>query len=91
MELIKGEVKDIVNNEVKLWRKEKEEVKVNFEPIIRQQHKEHRENVERDVIKVIQTKDNMTRDAAEKKNIIYGLKEKPVPVKTERERRNEQC
>ena len=42
--------------------------------------------MEQEVIKVIKTKENIIREAAEKKNnvIIIGLKEKTIPLKTKR-------
>lgn len=63
------------------------EVNVNFKQIM-QQLKELRGNVEKDMIKVIQTKGNIIRNAIEKEKFNYWLIEKSVPVKIRKDKEN---
>ena len=53
--MIRDEVEDFVNSEVKNWKeKEKEKDKISFKEIFK-----HKENMEKEVIKVIKTKENI--------------------------------
>jgi len=74
----------IVQNE---WAREKDVVKVNFREIIESQ-KQDKENLTNAVIKVIKEKDNIIRDTVDKKKcvIIFGVKEKILPVRPIREK-----
>ena len=74
---IKDEVKDLVHDKVKIWREEREKDKISFKEIFEQQEMENKENVEKEVIQVIKTKDNIVKDVAEKKKnvMMYGLKD----------------
>ena len=47
---------------------------------------ESKVRMEKEVIKVLKTNENIVRDAAEKKKnvMIYGLKEKIIPMRTKR-------
>jgi len=76
-----------IKNVQKEWAKEKDEVKVNFRDIIESQ-KQDKENLTKAVIKVIKEKDNIVRDTVDKKKcvVIYGVKEKMLPVRPIREK-----
>ena len=45
--------------------------------------------MEKEVIKILKTNENMIRDAAEKKNniMIYRLKEKVIPMKIKKKKK----
>ena len=49
--------------------------------------------MEKEVIEVLKTIENIIRDAAEKKKnvMIYGLKEKVIPMRTKREKEETKC
>ena len=69
------------------WRKERENQKVSFKEIMDQQVKDKTKEA---AIQVIKEKDNLVRDALDKKKciVIFGVQEKKIPVKFEREREN---
>ena len=66
---ITDEVKDFVDNEVKIWKEEKGKDIINFKKIFEQEEMEHKENMKKEVIKVSNTKENIIRNAAEKKRM----------------------
>ena len=84
------EVKNLVNNQVKRWREEWEKNKIDLRGIFEQEMKQ-KENVKIKIIKVIKTKNNIVRDAAENKNnvIIYGLKEKTISLRIKGEKKRQ--
>ena len=61
------EFKDFVNNEVKGWKEEKEKDRISFKEIFKQQEMKSKVRMEKEVIKVLKTNENIVRDAAEKK------------------------
>ena len=67
------------------WKKQHEEEKVNFAEMIQRQVQE---NTKSTVIQVIKEKDELVRDAVDKKRsmVILGLQEKKNPVTFVRER-----
>ncbi|MPC78625.1 hypothetical protein E2C01_073117 [Portunus trituberculatus] len=69
--------------------KEQEEEKVEFSEVVR---KQIQENTKVTVIKVIKEKDDLMRDAVDKKKsfVIYGMKEKKNPSKFIRERKEKE-
>ena len=66
---ITEEFKDFVNYEVKAWKEEKEKDKISFKEIFEQQEMESKVRMEKEVIKVLITNENIVRDAAEKKRM----------------------
>ena len=60
---------------MKAWKEDKEKDKINFKEIF-EQEMESKVRMEKKVIKVLKTNENIVRDAAEKKKnvMIYGLK-----------------
>ncbi len=64
-----------IKSEHQIWRKEKEEEKVNFTEIIEVQKKE-KTDLSKEIVKVIKQKESMVRDTVNKKKciIIYELK-----------------
>ncbi len=68
------------------WARVQEEKIVDFREIINQQEMERKNNLEKQVIKVIKSKENVVRDVVEKKKsvMIFGLKEKVVNFRSER-------
>ena len=59
------ELKILLTMKCKYGKKKKERDEISFEEIIQQQEMEHKENMEKEVIKVIKTKENIIWDAAE--------------------------
>ena len=78
---------------MKAWKEEKEKDKISFKEIFEQQQMESKVRMEKKVIKVLKTNENIVRDAAEKKKnvMIYGLKEKVLPMRTKREKEETKC
>ena len=84
-------VKGVTVSETKLeemrkaWKKEQEEEKVNFAEVVKQQIQEKTKDA---VIKVIKEKEDLVRDAVDKKKclVIFGLQEKKNPVTFVREK-----
>jgi len=76
-----------IKNVQKEWSREKDEVKVSFREIIESQ-KHDKENLTKAVIKVIKEKENIVRDTVDKKKcvVIFGVKEKMLPVRPIREK-----
>ena len=87
LEIMKEEQK-IWKEEQTVWKKGQEERKIDFKLIIDQQNKENKENLEKEVIRVIKKKEALVRDTVDKKKcvIVFGLKERVQPVTTTRER-----
>ena len=54
---------------------------------------ESKVRMDKEVIEILKTNENIVRDAAEKKKnvIIYGLKEKVIPMKAKREKEETKC
>ncbi|MPC66881.1 hypothetical protein E2C01_061036 [Portunus trituberculatus] len=69
----------------KIWIKEREEEKVNFAEVVKQQIEEKTKDT---VIQVIKEKEELMRDTVDKKKcmVIYELEEKKNPVKIMREK-----
>ncbi len=61
--------------EHQIWRKEKEEEKVNLTEIIEAQKRE-KTDLSKEIVKVIKQKESMVRDTVDKKKciVMYGLK-----------------
>ena len=87
LEFMKEEQK-IWKEEQTVWKKGQEERKIDFKLIIDQQNKENKENLEKEVIRVIKKKEALVRDTVDKNKcvIVFGLKERVQPVTTTRER-----
>ena len=64
---ITEEFKDFINNEVKAWIEEKEKDKISFKEIFEQQEMESKVRMEKEVIKVLKTNENIVRHSREKK------------------------
>ena len=69
------------------WKKEHQENRVNFREIIETQRHE-KENLAKEVVKVIKEKENIVRETVDKKKcvMIFGLKEKVLPLRHIREK-----
>ena len=70
------------------WMKVQKDKVVDFGEIMKQQREEQRNNLEKEVVQVLKKKENMVRDIVEKKQcvVVFGLEERVLPYKTERER-----
>ena len=82
-----SEISDVVE-QIQSWKQESEKQKVDMKEIIRQQQQEHLENMEKQVVRVIKQKDKVVRDTVQKKMsvVVFGVKEKNLPMKTTREK-----
>ena len=82
-----SEISDVVEK-IQSWKKESEKQKIDMKEIIRQQQQEHLENMEKQVVRVIKQKDKVVRDTVQKKMsvVVFGAKEKNLPMKTTREK-----
>ena len=73
------------------WKpgKKKEKDEINYKKIFDQQEMESKVGMEKKVINVSKTNENIIRDAGEKKKnvMIYRLKERVIPMRTKREKR----
>ncbi len=89
MILLKKQENEVIEmrSEHQIWRKEKEEEKVNFTEIKEAQKKE-KTDLSKEIVKVIKQKESMVRDTVNKKKciFIYGLKEETEPVRYKREK-----
>ena len=85
---VQSEVKELVEREVKCWKEEREQVRVDMSEIIRKQQEENDKVITKKVVKIIKEKDNIVRDTVQKKMcvVIFGVKEKNIPNKVTRER-----
>ncbi len=85
---IQSEVKGLVEKEVKSWKEEREQEKIDMTEIIRKQQEEHDKEMAKKVVKIIKEKDNIVRDTVQKKMclMVFGDKEKTISNKVLRER-----
>ena len=97
LEDLKGKVKDDAKKidkvcsdsqltELKnVWKKEREEEKINFAKIVKKQIQDKTKDT---LIQIIKEKENLVRDTVDRKKcmVIYGLQEKKNPNKYGRER-----
>ncbi len=69
------------------WARVQEKSSVDFREVMKQQEEENKINLEKKVIQVIKSKENVVRDMIDKKRsvIIFGLKEKVVTNRRERQ------
>ena len=51
------------------WNKTNEEEQLSFRKILSEQDKENKENLEKKVVKILKTNENIVRDVADKKNV----------------------
>lgn len=81
-------VREEVLGEMKTWKVESEKANVNLREVIQQQMKEDKEDVEKEVVKVIKKNEELVREVADKKKsvIVFGLKEKTITYKPKRDK-----
>lgn len=83
------EVKNLMIEEKKTWKEEKEQQKIEMKEIIRQQQQQERDkDIEKRVVQIIKEKDKLVRDTVQKKMcvVVFGAKEKNIPMKINREK-----
>lgn len=84
--------KEQVENLIKLKREQEGLVRVqdekiiDFREIMKQQDEERKNNLEKQVIQVLKSKESVVRDMVEKKKgvIVFGLKERVLTIRNER-------
>ena len=64
---VRSEFKELVKREVKSWKEEREQEKINMSEIIRKQQEEHDKEMAKKVVKIIKEKDNIVRDTVQKR------------------------
>ena len=88
-DMVKSEVKVQLRKQVNSWKEEeREQQKVDMREIIMRQQIEHDENMEKKVVRILKEKENIIRDTVQKKMcvIVFGDKEKDLPLKATRQR-----
>ena len=87
-DMVKDKVEVLVRNEVKSWKEEREQQKVDMKEILKQQQEEHDRQMETKVVKIIKEKEQIVRDTVQKKMcvMVFGDKEKHQPWREARER-----
>ena len=87
-DMVKGEVEVLVRNEVKSWKEEREQQKVDMKEILKQQQEEHDRQMETKVVKIIKEKEQIVRDTVQKMMcvMVSGDKEIHQPWREARER-----
>lgn len=72
-----------------IWKKEKEEEKIDFRKIVEEQNAVSKSELSKEVVRVIKEKQEIVRDAVEKKKtvVVFGMVEEHTPAFNEREKK----
>ena len=87
-DMVKIEVKDQINKEVNTWKEKSRQQETDIREIMKQQQIEHKKHMEKDIVRIIKQKEKIIRNTVQKKMcvIVFGDKEKDIPLKATRER-----